>query len=162
MAKHGDDRQNRFSSSRCGISLHLEMLAGRLSKFAKNVVVLRGGMGARHSEMARKTLEPIPDSEERVLVATGRYLGEGFDDARLDTLFLTMPISWRGTLSQYTGRLHRLHASKRDVVIYDYVDENEPLLMKMAGRREAGYRSLGYRAVHSGEFDLARLSRELP
>ena len=62
-----------------------------------------------------------------MLVATGRYLGEGFDDARLDTLFLTMPISWRGTLSQYAGRLHRRHASKRDVVIYDYVDENEPL-----------------------------------
>ena len=140
---------------------HLEMLAGRLSKFAKNVVILRGGLGARHSEMARKTLEAIPDSEERVLVATGRYLGEGFDDARLDTLFLTMPISWRGTLSQYTGRLHRLHALKRDVVIYDYVDENEPLLMKMASRREAGYRSLGYRAVHGGEFDLTRPYREL-
>lgn len=80
---------------------HLEMLAGRLSKFAKNVVVLRGGMGARHSRAAREILETISDSEERVLVATGRYLGEGFDDARLDTLFLTMPISWRGTLSQY-------------------------------------------------------------
>ena len=60
----------------------------------------------------------------------GRYLGEGFDDARLDTLFLTMPISWRGTLSQYAGRLHPRHASKRDVVIYDYVDENEPMLVK--------------------------------
>jgi superfamily II DNA or RNA helicase len=87
-------------------------------------------------------------------VATGRYLGEGFDDARLDTLFLTMPISWRGILAQYAGRLHRLHAAKRDVVIYDYVDGNEPMLAKMAVKREAGYRSLGYRAVSSAELDI--------
>jgi len=71
-------------------------------------------------------------------VATGRYLGEGFDDARLDTLFLTMPISWRGTLAQYAGRLHRLHSSKRDVLIYDYVDENEPMLSKI-GRQAEGW-----------------------
>ena len=102
----------------------------------------------------------IPDDEERVLVATGRYLGEGFDDARLDTLFLTMPISWRGILAQYAGRLHRLHAAKRDVVIYDYVDENEPMLAKMAAKREAGYRSLGYRAVRSAELALEQPSRE--
>jgi superfamily II DNA or RNA helicase len=82
-----------------------------------------------------------------VLVATGRYLGEGFDDARLETLFLTMPVSWRGVLAQYAGRLHRLHAAKRDVVIYNYVDEHEPLLAKMARRREIGYRGLGYRAI---------------
>jgi len=139
---------------------HLDMLANRLSKFAKNVVVLRGGMGARRSRAAREALEEISDSEERVLVATGRYLGEGFDDARLDTLFLTMPISWRGTLSQYAGRLHRRHASKRDVVIYDYVDESEPMLMKMATRREAGYRSLGYRPVRSVELALEQPSHE--
>jgi superfamily II DNA or RNA helicase len=139
---------------------HLEMLASRLSKFAKNVVVLRGGMGAQRSRAASETLEGISDGEERVLVATGRYLGEGFDDARLDTLFLTMPISWRGTLAQYAGRLHRLHAPKRDVVIYDYVDENEPMLAKMATKRELGYRSLGYRAVSSVELDLRQHSRE--
>ena len=139
---------------------HLDILAKRLSKFAKNVVVLRGGMGARRSRAASEALGTISDSEERVLVATGRYLGEGFDDARLDTLFLTMPISWRGTLSQYAGRLHRRHASKRDVVIYDYVDENEPMLMKMATRRESGYRSLGYRPVRSVELDLTQPARE--
>lgn len=139
---------------------HVAMLANRLSKFATNVVVLQGGMGARLSRTAREVLQGIPDSEERVLVATGRYLGEGFDDARLDTLFLTMPISWHGTLSQYAGRLHRQHTSKRDVVIYDYVNENEPVLMKVARRREAEYRSLGYRAVHAGEFDLKRSTPE--
>ena len=123
---------------------HLDLLAGRLSKFAKNVIVLRGGMSVRQSRAAIESLATIPASEERVLVATGRYLGEGFDDARLDTLFLTMPISWRGILAQYTGRLHRLYATKREVVIYDYVDGNEPMLAKMAVKRESGYRSLGY------------------
>ena len=139
---------------------HLDILADRLSKFAKNVIVLRGGMGVRRSRATSAALEEISDTEERVLVATGRYLGEGFDDARLDTLFLTMPISWRGTLSQYAGRLHRRHASKRDVVIYDYVDENEPLLMKMAARREVGYRSLGYRPVRGVELALKPSLRE--
>ena len=82
-----------------------------------------------------------------MLIATGRYLGEGFDDARLDTLFLTMPISWKGTLAQYAGRLHRLHPSKREVVIYDYVDGGEPVLARMAAKRRVGYRSLGYEAM---------------
>ena len=133
---------------------HLDLLADRLSKFAKNVIVLRGGMSARQLRAATETLATIPAGEERVLVATGRYLGEGFDDARLDTLFLTTPISWRGILAQYAGRLHRLHSAKRDVVIYDYVDGNEPMLAKMAVKREVGYRSLGYRAVDSQELDL--------
>jgi superfamily II DNA or RNA helicase len=103
-------------------------LADRLSRFAKNVIVLRGGMGAREHREAIQALTNVPDDEERVLVATGRYLGEGFDDARLDTLFLTMPISWRGLLAQYAGRLHRRHPAKRKVVIYDYVDSKEPML----------------------------------
>ena len=123
---------------------HLTILAERLSRFAKNVIVLRGGMRAQQRRETFQALQDIPDGEERVLIATGRYLGEGFDDARLDTLFLTMPISWRGTLAQYAGRLHRLHAAKREVIIYDYVDSGEPMLASMAAKREAGYRSLGY------------------
>ena len=130
---------------------HLQAIAERLSRFAKNVIVLKGGMRAKERKQATEALEAVPDGEERVIVATGRYLGEGFDDARLDTLFLTMPISWRGTLAQYAGRLHRLHAAKREVVIYDYVDEDEPMLAKMAAKREAGYRALGYEVTHAGE-----------
>ena len=126
---------------------HLQLLAERLAKFAKNVIVLKGGMGVKERRRVAEALESIPDDEERVLVATGRYLGEGFDDARLDTLFLTMPISWRGTLAQYAGRLHRLHAAKREVIVYDYVDGGEPMLVRMAAKREAGYRSLGYEVV---------------
>jgi superfamily II DNA or RNA helicase len=130
---------------------HLQAIAERLAKFAKNVIVLKGGMGTKQRHQVSATLASVPDAEERVIVATGRYLGEGFDDARLDTLFLTMPISWRGTLAQYAGRLHRLHAAKREVVIYDYVDADEPMLAKMAGRREAGYRALGYDVTQAGD-----------
>jgi superfamily II DNA or RNA helicase len=89
---------------------HLEALADRLSRFAKNVVVLRRGQSERKRREAMDRLAAIPEQDERVIVATGRYLGEGFDDQRLDTLFLTMPIAWRGTLAQYAGRLHRLQS----------------------------------------------------
>ena len=130
---------------------HLQAIAERLTKFAKNVIVLKGKMGAKQRHQSTTALATLPDNEERVIVATGRYLGEGFDDARLDTLFLTMPISWRGTLAQYAGRLHRLHEAKREVVIYDYVDAAEPQLVKMASRREAGYRSLGYDVTHADD-----------
>jgi len=130
---------------------HLQTIAERLTKFAKNVIVLKGGMGAKQRHQATAALAAVPDGEERVIVATGRYLGEGFDDARLDTLFLTMPISWRGTLAQYAGRLHRLHAAKREVVIYDYVDAEEPLLAKMASKRETGYRAMGYDVIRAGD-----------
>ena len=76
--------------------------------------------------------------------ATGRYIGEGFDDARLDTLFLASPVSWKGTLVQYTGRLHRLHPAKREVRIYDYVDRHVPMLLRMFEKRLRGYRAIGY------------------
>jgi superfamily II DNA or RNA helicase len=123
---------------------HLDHLASRLSRFAKNVFVLRGGRTDRQRRAMAQQLANVPESEERLILATGRYLGEGFDDPRLDTLFLTMPISWKGTLAQYAGRLHRLHDRKRDVVIYDYVDENVPVLARMAAKRRIGYAALGY------------------
>ena len=130
---------------------HLQAISERLAKFAKNVIVLKGGMKAKERSHATELLQAMPDTEERVIVATGRYLGEGFDDARLDTLFLTMPISWRGTLAQYAGKLHRLHTAKREVVIYDYVDADEPMLAKMAAKREAGYKALGYQVTYAGQ-----------
>jgi superfamily II DNA or RNA helicase len=114
-----------------------------LQKFTRNLVVLYGGMSASERRVAEEGLKR-PDLEERLVLATGRYLGEGFDDASLDTLFLTMPISWRGTLAQYVGRLHRDHHAKSEVIVYDYVDSGVPLLVRMALKRQAGYRSLGY------------------
>ena len=122
---------------------HLEHLRGRFEKFTRNLVVLYGGMSAAERRAAEEGLKR-PDTEERLVLATGRYLGEGFDDASLDTLFLTMPISWRGTLAQYVGRLHREHHAKREVIVYDYVDSGVAMLARMALKRQTGYRSLGY------------------
>jgi superfamily II DNA or RNA helicase len=97
----------------------LETIAKRLERFARHVIVLRGGQSEKQRRDITARLAAIPQGEERVIVATGRYLGEGFDDSRLDTLFLTMPIAWKGTLAQYAGRLHRLNDAKREVIIYE-------------------------------------------
>jgi superfamily II DNA or RNA helicase len=122
----------------------VDEFAERLKGFAKNVIVLKGGTGKKQRNELTQQIASIPDGEERVLIATGRYIGEGFDDARLDTLFLAMPISWRGTLQQYAGRLHRLHDNKRVVRIYDYVDIEVPMLIRMYKKRLKGYRAIGY------------------
>ncbi|MCP4287861.1 MAG: DEAD/DEAH box helicase family protein [Gammaproteobacteria bacterium] len=123
---------------------HLEYLEKRLSNFTRHLVVLRGGTGKRQQREVAAQMAAIPDAEERLVLATGRYIGEGFDDARLDTLFLTMPVSWRGTLTQYVGRLHRLHTDKTEVRVVDYVDREVPMLLKMYDKRMRGYRALGY------------------
>jgi superfamily II DNA or RNA helicase len=122
---------------------HLDYLQKRFSRFARNIVVLRGGMSAKDRKAAQAALS-VADDEERLILATGRYIGEGFDDARLDTLFLTMPIAWKGTLAQYVGRLHRRHDDKKDVLVVDYVDSAVPVLARMAAKRRTGYRALGY------------------
>ncbi len=123
---------------------HLEYFAQRLKGFAKNIIVLRGEMGKEQRQALADEIANIPDDEERILIATDRYIGEGFDDARLDTLFLVMPISWKGTLRQYVGRLHRLHHSKSEVQIYDYLDINVPILSRMYDKRLQGYHNMGY------------------
>jgi len=110
---------------------HLECFADRLRKFTRNLIVLHGGRGAKRRRDDLNQLAAIPDDEERLVLATGRYIGEGFDDARLDTLFLALPVSWKGTLTQYAGRLHRLHPDKTEVRIYDYVDRDVPMLARM-------------------------------
>ena len=126
---------------------HLETLAHLLSPRIHNVFVMAGGMGKKQRKQLVDKIANIPEDEPRVIVATGRYLGEGFDDARLDTLFLALPISWRGTLTQYAGRLHRLNATKKEVIIYDYVDFQVPVLAKMYASRRAGYKAIGYEIV---------------
>src|SRR6266536_6577013 len=111
---------------------HLEYFAERLRKFARYLVVLHGTMNAHTSSAAREQLAAIPANQERLVLATGRYIGEGFDDSRLDTLF------------QYAGRLHRLHPGKTEVRIFDYVDREVPMLRRMFERRLRGYRAMGY------------------
>jgi superfamily II DNA or RNA helicase len=101
-------------------------------------------MKKKERQQALQKLIKLPDSEERLLIATGKYVGEGFDDSRLDTLFLTMPISWKGTLQQYVGRLHRNHSDKNEVKVFDYVDSNVDVLQKMFEKRLKGYKNIGY------------------
>ena len=151
-----DDILNALEAGRSPVVItertdHLDHLASRLSRFAKNVFVLRGGRTDRQRRTTAEQMAAVSKSEERLILATGRYLGEGFDDPRLDTLFLTMPISWKGTLAQYAGRLHRLYDRKRDVIIYDYVDENVPVLARMAAKRRTGYGALGYTITDRGD-----------
>jgi superfamily II DNA or RNA helicase len=97
---------------------HLERLAEMLTAEVRHLIILRGGMDRKELDAAMDKLASIPENEERLLLATGRSIGEGFDDARLDTLFLTLPVSWRGIIAQYAGRLHRLHDRKLEVCIY--------------------------------------------
>ena len=123
---------------------HLHDLAQRLSADVPHVVLLRGGQSRKELEAAFARLTEIPESAGRVIIATGKYIGEGFDDPRLDTLFLVLPVSWRGTIAQYVGRLHRLHDGKREVRVYDYADLDVPMLARMFDKRCRGYEALGY------------------
>jgi superfamily II DNA or RNA helicase/very-short-patch-repair endonuclease len=128
---------------------HLQELASRISSVPE-LVVLRGGQTKKELDAARALLAKEPGDTRRVILATGKFIGEGFDDPRLDTLFLALPISWRGTIAQYVGRLHRLHEGKREVRVYDYADLNVPMLSRMFDRRCQGYESLGYTILLPG------------
>jgi superfamily II DNA or RNA helicase len=108
----GDRRSPLFLTGRTS---HLRYFETALSGKVSNVFVLKGGMGKKQRRTIAEAIAAVPEGESRVILATGSYIGEGFDDARLDTLFLAMPISWKGTLQQYVGRLHRLHDAKHVV-----------------------------------------------
>lgn len=87
-------------------------------------------------------LAAIPSEEEQLILATGRYIGEGFGPA--GHTFLALPFSWKGMLVQYAGRLHRLHPGKEVVRVYDYVDGAVPMLAKMHEKRMKGFKAMGY------------------
>jgi len=123
---------------------HLMFLAERLSPFVKNLIILKGGMGQKQRRQVAEKIDGIKKNEERLIIATGRYLGEEFEDARLDTLFLALPVSWRGVRVQSAGRLHRFYDMKKEVIIYDYADLEVPMLARMYERRRAGYKAIGY------------------
>ena len=123
---------------------HLKLLTELLQPHIPNLIVLKGGMGKKQRRHIQERLVTVSDGEPRAIMSTGRYLGEGFDDARLDTLFLMLPISWRRKLAQYAGRLHREYHQKNEVIIYDYLDENVPMLLRMYRKRRRGYYVLGY------------------
>jgi superfamily II DNA or RNA helicase len=121
---------------------HMDLLAALLGQSGASVIRLQGGMGKKALRAALDGL--AADRANLVLLATGKFVGEGFDDPQLDTLFLAMPVSWRGTIAQYVGRLHRLHEGKTEARVYDYADLNVPMLSRMFDRRCAGYEAVGY------------------
>ncbi|WP_320043425.1 DEAD/DEAH box helicase family protein [uncultured Desulfobacter sp.] len=149
-----DDVVECYENSRKSLILtgrvgHVAMLAAKLKERISNVISLTGGMGNKKTAQVIGEINEIKDTEPFVLVATGSYIGEGFDEARLDTLFLAMPIAWKGTLHQYAGRLHRYFKGKKDVRIYDYIDIHVKMLEKMYGKRLKGYASIGYKTKAS-------------
>lgn len=123
---------------------HLTYFEDALTGKVKNIVLLAGGMGRKQRTALMEQMRGIPQDDERLIIATGRYLGEGFDDPRLDTLFLALPVAWKGTIAQYAGRLHRSYERKKEVIIYDYVDDQVPVLAGMFGKRKKGYKAIGY------------------
>lgn len=135
---------------------HASLLADRLRERGISCQVLRGAMGVKERNVAMAALDST-----QVLIATGKYIGEGFDLPRLDTLFLGLPISWKGLLAQYAGRIHRQFVDKDTVLIYDYFDTSLPTLARMFGRREKAYAALGY-SVADGEAPQAQFQANLP
>ncbi len=125
---------------------HAVVLTNLLAGSFRNIILLVGSDSQKQKREKLEALKRIPVSEPLVVVATGKYIGEGFDEPRLDTLFLAMPIAWKGTLAQYAGRLHRSFDGKREVRIYDYVDVHVRVLERMYQKRLHGYAELGYQA----------------
>lgn len=126
---------------------HVDVLEHALKGHVENLYTLHGRMPKRQRLARISELESLSEDAPRVLLATGKLIGEGFDHPALDTLVLAMPISWRGILQQYTGRLHRAHTAKTDVQVIDFVDEGNVALMRMWEKRKMGYRTMGYRMV---------------
>lgn len=137
---------------------HVLKLKEILSGYCNNIITLFGTSSQKERRETLEKLQAIPDPESLIIIATGRYVGEGFDYPRLDTLFLALPIAWKGKVAQYAGRLHRNYPGKSEVQIYDYVDVHIPVLEKMHQKRLKGYSSIGYKikidSEHSTTPDL--------
>ncbi|PKM24077.1 MAG: DEAD/DEAH box helicase [Gammaproteobacteria bacterium HGW-Gammaproteobacteria-13] len=128
---------------------HLSAINEQLVGRVENLFTLHGRMSKKQRAVLIGGLEALPPDAPRVILATGKLVGEGFDHPALDTLVLAMPVSWKGTLQQYAGRLHREHASKADVRIIDFIDAGHPALLRMWSKRQAGYKAMGYRFADS-------------
>ena len=137
---------------------HIDAIRAALADQVPEPFVLHGRMSKKQRAALIAALDALSSDAPRVLLATGKLVGEGFDHPPLDTLVLAMPVSWKGTLQQYAGRLHREHASKTDVRIIDFVDTGHPALLRMWDKRQRGYRAMGYR-VDSGVPSVGCLER---
>jgi len=142
--------ENSFSQGRKVLVLterteHLDAIKAALIEKIPSLFVLHGRMTKKLRTTLITELNALPPDKPRVLLATGKLVGEGFDHPPLDTLVLAMPISWAGTLQQYAGRLHREHATKTDARVIDFVDTGHPALLRMWEKRQRGYRAMGYK-----------------
>jgi len=136
---------------------HLDLLYGQLKDVDYPCFLLHGRMKSKERQAIVKTMTELPVDTPHILLASAQLVGEGFDHAPLDTLILTLPISWEGTLQQYAGRLHREHVSKKDILIYDYAELDHPQLTRMWERRQRGYRAMGYKVESDQQqFSLER------
>lgn len=133
------------------LTSHVRILADMLQPHANHVISLVGADSTKEKRIAMERLGQIPTSESLIIVATGNYIGEGFDYSRLDTLFLVLPISWKGNIAQYAGRLHRDYEGKQKVRIYDYIDIRVPLCDSIYRKRLKGYASVGYGVPKSSD-----------
>lgn len=154
----GDEERNRLiindviqviEEGRCPIIIterkeHLRILSHMLEGKIQNLIVLYGGLSMRERREMIERLTQLPSDKTRAILATGAYIGEGFDKPQLDTLFITMPISFKGRVVQYAGRLHRKYNGKMNIKIYDYVDRNVPVLWRMYEKRLKVYKAMGY------------------
>ncbi len=130
---------------------HAIHLAQELQGRAKHIFLLLGSGSQKEKREKLSALRAVPADESLAVIATGKYVGEGFDEPRLDTILLAMPVSWKGTLAQYVGRLHRNYEGKQEVRVYDYVDIHVPMLERMYHKRLKGYSELGYQVKMSGQ-----------
>jgi superfamily II DNA or RNA helicase len=126
---------------------HLEIILAALISRVPSPFVLHGRLPKKQRSAVIEQLDALAAEAPRILLATGKLVGEGFDHPPLDTLVLAMPVSWKGTLQQYAGRLHREHATKADVRIVDFVDASHPALLRMWEKRQRGYRMMGYKVA---------------
>lgn len=134
---------------------HIEQLVNLMSDKDFKVIVLSGDLKTSERKESLRKIRALEDKDRFVIIATGKLIGEGFDEARLDTLFMAMPIAWKGTIAQYAGRLHRNFEGKEEVLIYDYVDVHVPVLERMYHKRLTAYRSVGYSVRSNGtEFNI--------
>jgi hypothetical protein len=144
-----EDVVSSLSEGRCPIILtkrkdHIDILAEMLRPYCHNVIRLIGTASSKEKRMMMERLQGIPESESLVIVATGKYVGEGFNYPRLDTLFIALPVAYSNIVQQYTGRLHREFEGKKEVRVYDYIDIHVPVLANMYGKRLKSYAPIGY------------------
>lgn len=151
-----DDVASNLAESRTPIILtartaHVDLLVEECRKICPNVIRLVGNDSAKAKREVMAQLSHVPDDEPLVVVATGKYVGEGFDLPRLDTLMLALPVSWKGLIAQYTGRLHRNYPGKTETRIYDYIDLRVPICDSMYRKRLHGYKAVGYSIAVANE-----------